>query len=157
MVPMVTIRQLRGDADVVVVGAGPGGAATAAHLARAGLRVTVIDQAEFPRDKVCGDFLSPVALEELAALGLPQTPGYLATNIARQAAVFVEGKRMLSRRIPAVAPLPDYGRVIPRKQLDAWILAAAEQAGARFIGGARVQGFELEPGGIRIDYQRGRR
>jgi geranylgeranyl reductase family protein len=156
MDPMVRIRQLTGETDVVVVGAGPGGATAAARLARMGLRVVLIDQHAFPRDKVCGDFLSPVALEELADLGLPSFPGYLATNVARSAAVFLEGKRLLARPLPSVPPLPDYGRVIPRLRLDAWILEAALKAGVRFIDGARVQGFTVESDGIRIAYQRDR-
>jgi flavin-dependent dehydrogenase len=51
-----------GDGDIVVVGAGPAGAAIAAHLARSGLSVILINRQPFPRDKVCGDFVGPVAL-----------------------------------------------------------------------------------------------
>src|SRR5512143_1101769 len=57
-------------ADVVVVGAGPAGAAAAITLARAGRTVVVIDKAVFPRDKCCGDGLTTLALRELEALGL---------------------------------------------------------------------------------------
>jgi geranylgeranyl reductase family protein len=145
-----------GEADVAVVGAGPGGAAAATHLARRGLRVVLLDQHAFPRDKVCGDFVSPVSLEELADLGLPRFPGYLATNVCRSAAIVLEGQRLLARPLPQVPRLPDYGRVIPRLHLDAWILQAAQAAGARFVDGARVQGFQVEHDRIRIAYQRGR-
>ena len=55
------------DADVIVIGAGPAGAATAAHLARSGVDVLLVDRERFPRDKVCGDFVGPVALGELAS------------------------------------------------------------------------------------------
>jgi len=58
------------DADIAVAGAGPAGAATACHFARAGFRVVMFDQQRFPRDKVCGDFVGPIALEELDRLGL---------------------------------------------------------------------------------------
>lgn len=47
------------DADVIVVGAGPGGSATAYHLARHGVRVLLLEKTEFPREKVCGDGLTP--------------------------------------------------------------------------------------------------
>jgi geranylgeranyl reductase family protein len=144
------------DADVAVVGAGPGGAAAATRLAQRGLRVVLLDQHAFPRDKVCGDFVSPVSLQELADLGLPRFPGYLATNVSRSATVFLEGQRVLVRPLPQVPPLPDYGRVIPRLHLDAWILQAAQAAGARFVDGARVQRFDVAHDGIRIAYQRGR-
>src|SRR4029079_15656663 len=143
-------------ADVAVVGAGPGGAAAASRVAKRGLRVVLLDQHAFPRDKVCGDFVGAVALEELADLGLPSFPGYVATNVSRTATVFLEGERMLDRPLPQVRSLLDYGRVMPRLQLDAWILQAAQAAGARFVDGARVEGFRVEQDGIRIAYQRGR-
>src|SRR5262245_66434309 len=74
---------MMGDVDVAVVGAGPGGAAAAARLANRGVRVVLLDQHAFPRDKVCGDFVGPVALAELADLGLARFPGCLATQISR--------------------------------------------------------------------------
>src|SRR6185295_19531585 len=55
--------------DVVVVGAGPAGATAAAHLARAGRDVLLLDRARFPRDKVCGDALIPDAIAALDRLG----------------------------------------------------------------------------------------
>ena len=57
-------------ADVIVVGAGPGGSATAAWLAGAGLDVLLLEKATFPRDKICGDGLTPRAVKELIALGV---------------------------------------------------------------------------------------
>ena len=56
--------------DVVIAGAGPAGAIAATVLARAGVRVLVLDRARFPRDKLCGDTLNPGALAILARLGL---------------------------------------------------------------------------------------
>ena len=47
------------EADVIVVGAGPGGSAAAYHLARHGVRVLLLEKSEFPREKVCGDGLTP--------------------------------------------------------------------------------------------------
>jgi flavin-dependent dehydrogenase len=58
------------DHDVVVVGAGPGGCAAALGLARAGLRVALLDRDRFPRDKVCGDAITPLGVKLLAQLGL---------------------------------------------------------------------------------------
>ena len=58
-------------ADVIVVGAGPAGSTTAAYLAAAGLDVLLLEKSAFPREKVCGDGLTPRAVKELVALGIP--------------------------------------------------------------------------------------
>ncbi|MBV9096607.1 MAG: FAD-dependent oxidoreductase, partial [Frankiaceae bacterium] len=62
------------DADVIVVGAGPGGATAAYHLAQAGVDVIALEKATFPREKVCGDGLTPRAVKQLVAMGLDLTP-----------------------------------------------------------------------------------
>jgi flavin-dependent dehydrogenase len=57
------------DCDLLVVGAGPAGTAAAITAVRAGLKVTVVDKARFPRDKCCGDGLTTLALRQLQSLG----------------------------------------------------------------------------------------
>jgi len=71
-----------GTADVIVVGAGPGGSATAAYLAMAGLDVLLLEKTTFPREKVCGDGLTPRAVRELVTLGIPhpEDDGWSATR-----------------------------------------------------------------------------
>jgi flavin-dependent dehydrogenase len=85
------------DADVIIAGAGPAGAAAACHLARSGASVILLDRATLPRDKVCGDFVGPSALVELDNLGVARMDGYARTNIARRAALFIDGEELISR------------------------------------------------------------
>jgi menaquinone-9 beta-reductase len=132
------------DADVLVVGGGPAGAATAAHLASEGVSVLVVDAQRFPRDKVCGDFVGPAALRELRDLGGDDGSAFGAGGVIRRAAVHIDGQRVLTRPFPAARGLPAYGRVIPRAQLDHWLLETAVARGARLLEGARVVGFERQ-------------
>jgi len=120
-------------ASIAIVGAGPAGSAAAFHLASRGHAVTVFDRAVFPRDKTCGDWLTPAALGEIAALGLDAdglargAPGHV--SIHRTALVAPVGRR--SEQDSAIA-----GRCVARRTLDAMLLAQATRAGARLVGGA---------------------
>jgi geranylgeranyl reductase family protein len=143
------------DADVLIVGAGPAGASAAVHLARTGLRVVLIDQQAFPRDKVCGDFVSPVSLVELQRLGVVEKPEYLQTNVIYNAAVHLDGKQLITSPFPATQGLPAYGRVIPRRKLDAWIVETAQEAGAELFEGWRVKGYEAGTEGVTVHAQQG--
>jgi flavin-dependent dehydrogenase len=109
------------DCDVLVVGGGPAGSAAAARLAAQGFRTVLVDRASFPRDKVCGDFVGPTALAELADLGVAQAAAFRATSTMAEIALHVDADQPAVMSIPQVDGLPDYGRVIPRLQLDAWI------------------------------------
>ena len=65
------------ETDVLVVGAGPGGSATAYHLARHGVDVTIVERSAFPREKVCGDGLTPRGVAALLHMGVdPSEPGF---------------------------------------------------------------------------------
>ncbi|MGQ0444709.1 MAG: FAD-dependent monooxygenase, partial [Beijerinckiaceae bacterium] len=129
------------DADVIIAGAGPAGAAAACHLARLGASVILLDRAIFPRDKVCGDFVGPSALVELDCLGVSPMEDYDRTNIARRAALFIDGQELISRPFPEIEGLPSHGRVIPRIALDKFIVDAALSAGTRIMAGYKLTGF----------------
>ena len=120
--------------DVLVVGAGPAGAAAAAWAARHGLDVVLADAATFPRDKTCGDGLTPRAVAELDRLGLGDWVRSHGTNRGLRAAGF--GQELL---LPwPGGSLPDHGSAVPRTTLDARIRDAALEAGAVGLESARA-------------------
>jgi geranylgeranyl reductase family protein len=144
--------------DVLVAGGGPAGAAAAAHLADAGLAVTLLDRQAFPRDKACGDFVGPTALVELDRLGLNRHPEMRAANRIRRAALFLDGTRLIVRALPRVDGLPAHGRTIPRRRLDALVLEAARERGVTVVEEARVTGFAVRPDRVDVAFdQAGRR
>ena len=72
------------ETDVLVVGAGPGGSATAYHLARHGVDVILVDKATFPREKVCGDGLTPRGVRAIQRMGVdPAEPGFVRIDALR--------------------------------------------------------------------------
>jgi geranylgeranyl reductase family protein len=124
--------------DVLVVGAGPAGAAAAITLERAGVTTIVIDKARFPRDKCCGDGLTTLALRELEALGLEpeRVDGWFDVDAA--------WLRSPSGR-EVCLPLPGTGRyaaVAPRFELDAELVAVARRAGVDVRDGHGFAGVE---------------
>jgi geranylgeranyl reductase family protein len=92
----------RSEADVVVVGAGPGGSAAATFLARAGHDVLLVEKSSFPRDKVCGDALTPRAVKALELLGLHDEAAGTPPGWARQ-----EGLRMYGGGVVLDLPWPE--------------------------------------------------
>ena len=113
-------------ADVIVVGAGPGGSATAAYLADHGLDVVLLEKSAFPRDKICGDGLTPRATKELISLGV-DTTGWQRTKGLR----IKGGGHTLQLDWPESDAFPGYGMVRTRAQLDETLARHAEAKGAR--------------------------
>jgi geranylgeranyl reductase family protein len=134
-----------GSFDAVVVGGGPGGAAAAYHLARAGRRVLVVDKARFPREKVCGDGLTPRAVRELDAMGV-------VTDTAEWARV--DGLRIVGAGVtldlpwPDVSAYPRHGLVRTRLDFDAVLLDRARSAGATVWEETEVSSAIVERGAI---------
>lgn len=114
--------------DVLIVGAGPAGSAAAITLAQAGRQVLLVDQYDFPRDKVCGDGLIPDALRALDVLGV--------LDKVRQTATVVKG---LACHGPKGGTLyvPSDLTVLPRKTLDACLFERAKTVGAAAMTGVR--------------------
>jgi len=143
------------DADIAIVGAGPAGAAAACHFGRAGFRVVLFDQRRFPRDKVCGDFVGPAALEELDQLGLMSQEIFRHATKIRNGALYINGESVVARPFPRIGNLRDYGLCLPRVLLDEAIVNAAVSSGALLIEEARVEGYESDKTGVTVFYQRG--
>lgn len=135
--------RLPSSTDVLVVGCGPAGSATATWLARAGREVTVLDAARFPRDKTCGDGLTPRAMAEVDRLGLG---GWARERIT------IRGLELRGfghqRRVPW--PAGDHGgtgSAVRRTVFDDRLRETAVEAGAVVLDGVRVTGVETGSGG----------
>ncbi|MEZ0050830.1 geranylgeranyl reductase family protein [Mycobacterium sp. MAA66] len=121
-------------ADVVVVGAGPAGSAAAAWAARSGREVVVVDAAQFPRDKACGDGLTPRAIAELQRLGLgPWLAGRISHHGLRMSGFGADVE------VPWPGPsFPSISSAVPRTELDDRIRMVAADAGAKMLLGAKA-------------------
>ncbi len=126
------------EADVIVVGAGPAGATTAFYLAQSGLDVLLLEKSRFPREKVCGDGLTPRAVKALVGMGISvsEQDGWVRNKGLR---VIGAGKRM-ELPWPELASYPGYGLVRTRHDLDETLARRAQQAGARLVEGVTVTG-----------------
>jgi menaquinone-9 beta-reductase len=125
------------EADVVVVGAGPAGSSTATYLARSGLNVALVEKSQFPREKVCGDGLTPRATRQLIKLGIDtsQQAGWLHNKGLR-----IYGGRQQPFHLdwPELADFPSYGLVRPRADFDDLLARNAVASGAKLYELANV-------------------
>jgi menaquinone-9 beta-reductase len=141
----VTAHRDEDDADVIVVGAGPSGSTTAYYLAQAGLNVLLIEKSRFPRDKVCGDGLTPRAVKSLVAMGVDvsEEAGWLRNKGLR----VIAGGMRLELDWPELSSWPGYGLVRPRSSLDEELARRAQAAGAKLLEGTTVTGPVLDDDG----------
>lgn len=114
--------------DAVVLGGGPAGATAGLMLARAGWRVAIVERSNFPRRKVCGDFISATTLMLLDHLGIGQRLRELAGPEVRRVGLF-ERDRVLTAPMPQASGA-HWGRALGREHLDHLLLSAAGNAGA---------------------------
>lgn len=117
------------ESDVVVVGAGPAGSTAAAYLARHGLTVSLLEKARFPREKVCGDGLTPRASRQLVRLGIDtsEEAGWLRNRGLR---IYGGRSEPFELDWPDLSDYPPYGLVRPRADFDDLLARHAVANGA---------------------------
>ena len=124
--------------DVIVVGGGPAGSTTAVLLAQLGLDVLLLDEARFPRDKVCGESISPGAWRLLESIGA-------APALRRAGARPLAGMRLTAPNGVSFEGVYDGGRAcgfsLERHVLDGILLDRAREAGVEVAEGSRVVGL----------------
>ncbi|MEM9894323.1 MAG: geranylgeranyl reductase family protein [Actinomycetota bacterium] len=114
--------------DLVIIGAGPAGAAAAITAARAGASVIVFDLAPYGRDKVCGDGLTPRAVGALNELKIGLHDAHHIDGLR-----MIAGKQVRELQWPQTSRFPGHGAVWPRRRLDAALMDAAAEAGAKVV------------------------
>jgi geranylgeranyl reductase family protein len=147
-------------ADVIVVGAGPSGSATAYHLASTGLDVLLLEKSAFPREKVCGDGLTPRAVRQLIRMGIDTSPRGSGGRPPQSQSpenpdgwLRNKGLRILANNLtleipwPELAEFPNYGLVRPRSDFDELLARQASKAGARLCENTNVTGPVRDRGG----------
>ncbi|MBO0840426.1 MAG: geranylgeranyl reductase family protein [Sciscionella sp.] len=131
-------RALGDDAEVIVVGAGPAGSTAATYLARAGVDVLLLEKSTFPREKVCGDGLTPRGVKQLIELGIDtrEEAGWLRNRGLR----VITAHHRLELDWPELSSFPPYGVVRPRQDFDELLARNAQRAGARLLEQTTVTG-----------------
>jgi len=141
------------DHDFIVVGAGPGGSAAACTLARSGASVALLEAAEMPRDKCCGDGLTAAALRELEGLGVRAGAIASLTPVSAAHALAPSGEDTVLDLAATNGWLAATAR---RQDTDVALAERAEQAGARLVQRCRVVGMEpTRDGGVEVEDDRG--
>jgi flavin-dependent dehydrogenase len=136
--------------DAVVIGSGPAGATAARLLAQAGWSVALIEKAEFPRRKVCGEFISAATLPVLDACGVAADFLALAGPPVRRVAAWAGD-------MTVDAPLPrtkGWGRALGREHLDGLLRDAATAAGTQLFQPAEVVTLERTANGHTVTVSR---
>ena len=129
--------------DLVIAGGGPSGSAAAWQAAQTGAKVLVLDKAEFPRDKPCGDGLTARAVSYLQKMGLADEVAKF--HRVNKVTVFSPSQWELS--FPRRPGMPDHGHTVSRTELDTVLLKHAESAGAEVRQSCEVTGPELDASG----------
>ena len=145
------MRARSADYDVIIVGAGPAGSAAATFLARAGVSTVVLERHRFPRDKVCGDGLTPQALYWLDQLGCVDAVLDQAECCLTECELYVNGRFIVAGRIPENTPYPPFMTLLDRKRMDEIVARNAVANGAVLVEGAHARRIVRQPDGISVE------
>lgn len=131
--------------DVVVVGAGPAGSASALLLARAGAKVLLLDRAQFPRDKPCSEYLSPASTRVLERFGANVLGAVAAASPGR-----LHGMKIVAPSGAAVVGRFDgeFSYALPRTRFDSILLKAATTEGVKVLEGVKVEELVYDRGSV---------
>jgi flavin-dependent dehydrogenase len=129
--------------DIIVIGAGPGGSASALSLRRRGYKVVVLEKGFMPRSKVCGEMVAPLGVKELKRLGVLNKIASAGCNTVRRI-IFYSCKG--ARGGEFSFPEGEYGIGISRERFDTLLLEEARESGAEGVQGFRVENVEREKG-----------
>jgi menaquinone-9 beta-reductase len=143
-------RSSEHDADVIIVGGGPAGAATAWSLAKMGIDVLVLDRAHFPRDKVCAEYLSPQVSRIFSDMGvLHQIEAAGAAHLAGMILRAPSGQTVQAEfaGVKGFEAFRNRGLALRRTVLDDMLLRRARDTGARIEEGVRVTDIIRDPTG----------
>ncbi|MCA1628801.1 MAG: NAD(P)/FAD-dependent oxidoreductase [Acidobacteria bacterium] len=148
--------------DVIVVGGGPAGASASIQLASAGASVLLVEQKKFPREKLCGEFISPECLAHFARLGVAESMAVAGGTALRETIFYATGGRRVA--VPSEW-LGGAGRGaqscalgLSRAEMDARLLARAREAGATVLEEAHASGIVSGDGrvsGVRVQARGG--
>ena len=136
--------------QAIVVGAGPGGAMAALALARAGATVHLVEKSAWPRDKTCGDGVSPLAIREAAEVGASFAHG----RELRRALIVTPGGIRFRGGWPTATP---YGTIVERTAFDAALVEAAIAAGVDFRPATAVRTIAADVAGLTATLECGNR
>lgn len=150
------------DADVIVVGGGPSGSSTAFFLARAGVKVLLLDRARFPRDKPCSEYMSPEASRILAAMGvLEAVENSGAERLAGMTVTSPAGIKIRGDfgEVAGFRPFRNHGLALRRTILDEILLRRAAAVGVQVHEGLKVADVVRSDSGavcgVRVDGENG--
>ena len=138
------------DQDVVIVGAGPAGSSLAIELSKLGAKVLLVDRESFPRDKPCGDYVSPKGIARLKELGVSEAINTIGSQAITSSRLYLNKDLLVSGDLPTLDGLPNYGLALPRKELDNILFARAAALGVNVQENFSVTGYEKNNDGVSV-------